>query len=187
LFEACPRKYFLSKYLGMEPPRSDAMSVGSEVHRILAGGSSDSLEARELASRFPMPDHASRLEQEFDFMFAVEDVVLRGQIDLWYEQDGELVVVDFKTDREEEPEAHAFQMRIYALALERYVGRAPDRAVLFYLRSGRAIEISLDLESAVKTLKDFLDAQKTMTFPLHEGDHCVRCEYYKGLCPAGKN
>jgi CRISPR-associated protein Cas4 len=190
LFEDCPRKYFLSKYLGMEQPASDAMSVGSEVHKILAGGTSKLLEAQELARRFPMPTHPTRLEHEFDFMFAVEDVVLRGQIDLWYEQDGELTLVDFKTDREESPERYALQLRFYALALERYLGRIPDRAVLFYLRSGRAIEISLslnDLKSALKGLHEVLNAHNRMLFPLREGEHCFRCEFYKGLCPAGKS
>ncbi len=188
MFEACPRRYFLSKYIGLEQD-SEAASVGSEVHKILAGGSCDSLEAQELASRFAMPDHPSRLEQEFDFLLAIADVVLRGQIDLWYEQDGELVVVDYKTDREETPETHAFQMRIYALALERYAGRLPDRAVLFYLRSSRAVEITLstnDLNRAKMTVKEFLHAQETMQFSLREGDHCRRCAFYQGLCPAGK-
>ncbi|HEV1287361.1 MAG TPA: UvrD-helicase domain-containing protein [Bryobacteraceae bacterium] len=189
MFEECPRKYFLSKYLGLERA-SEAASVGSEVHKILAGGASNSLDAQELALRFPMPDHATRLEQEFDFVLDVEDIVLRGQIDLWYEQDGELVVVDYKTDREETPETHAFQMRIYGLALERYVGRLPDRAVLFYLRSGRAVDITLssnDLKSAKTTVKRFINAQNSMVFSLQEGDHCRRCQFYKGLCPAGKN
>ena len=143
-----------------------------------------------LRRRFPMPDHPTRLEKEFDFLLEVEGIVLRGQIDLWYEQDGELVVVDYKTDREEAPELHAFQMRIYALALELYLGRLPDRAVLFYLRSGREVEISLapnDLEDAKSTVRRFLNDQNTMQFSLREGDHCRRCEFYKGLCPAGKN
>jgi ATP-dependent exoDNAse (exonuclease V) beta subunit len=190
LFETCPRKYFLGMYLGMESPASDAMSVGSEVHKILAGGASDLVEAQELARRFPMPDHPTRLEHEFDFMFSLEDVVVRGQIDLWYEQDGELVLVDFKTDREEWPDAYALQLRFYALALERYLGRLPDRAVLFYLRSGNPVGVSLsakELEGAVNTLRGLLQAQETMVFPLQEGEHCRRCEFYKGLCPAGKN
>ena len=190
LFDDCPRKYFLARYIGLEKPVSDAASVGSEVHKILAGGTSDWPEAQQLARRFPMPDHATRLEREFDFMFAVEEVVLRGQIDLWYEQDGELVLVDFKTGRDESPEAYALQLRFYAMALERYLGRLPDRALLFYLRSGKEVEISLsadDLKLAIATLKEFLNAQNNRWFPLKEGEHCSRCEFYKGLCPAGKN
>jgi CRISPR/Cas system-associated exonuclease Cas4 (RecB family) len=82
------------------------------------------------------------------------------------------------------------QLRFYALALEQYLGRLPDRAVLFYLRSGRAVEISLslnDLKMAKNTLGELLEGQKTMVFPLHEGEHCRRCEFYQGPCPAGKN
>jgi RecB family exonuclease len=137
-----------------------------------------------------MPDHPARLEQEFDFMFAVEDVVLRGQIDLWYEQDGELVLVDFKTDRDEAPETYALQLRFYALALKRYAGRLPDRAVLFYLRSGREAQVSLssaELEHAVVALRELLKAQESMVFPLRVGQHCGHCQFYGGLCPAGKN
>ena len=29
---------------------------------------------------------------------AIEDLVLRGQIDLWFEEGGELILVDYKTD-----------------------------------------------------------------------------------------
>lgn len=188
LFDVCPRKYFLQKYIGFET-ENGGMSLGSEVHTILAGGTSNSLEAQELARRFPTPAQAMRMEHEFDFLYAVEDIVLRGQIDLWYEEDGKLVVVDYKTDREESPESYAFQLRIYALALERYLGRLPDRAVLFYLRTGREIDVSLslnDLKNAILTVKQLLNAQKTMVFSLQEGDHCRRCAFYKGLCPAGK-
>ena len=54
-------------------------------------------------------------------------------------------MVDYKTDRDESAaEGYALQLRLYALALERYAGRRPDRAVLYYLRSNRIVEISLD-------------------------------------------
>ena len=33
---------------------------------------------------------ATRCEREFDFLLSVEDVVIRGQIDLWFEDKGEL-------------------------------------------------------------------------------------------------
>jgi len=36
-------------------------------------------------------------------LFYIEDVVLRGVIDLWFEEAGELILVDYKTDREESP------------------------------------------------------------------------------------
>src|SRR6185295_16145605 len=104
---------------------------------------------------------ASRLEREFDFLFEIDDVLVRGQIDLWFEEGGELVLVDYKTDRDETAgEGYALQLRLYALALERYAGRRPDRAVLYYLRSDQMVDITLtdeDLESvriAVRQLRD---------------------------------
>ena len=36
---------------------------------------------------------ATTIEREFDFLMEVENVVLRGQIDLWFEEGGELVLV----------------------------------------------------------------------------------------------
>ena len=56
---------------------------------------------------------------------AVEDLVIRGQVDLWFEEGGELVVVDYKTDDVTAAEArhrardYALQLRLYALAVER--------------------------------------------------------------------
>ena len=119
-------------------------------------------------------------------MLALEDIVLRGQIDLWFEEDGELILVDYKSGREERYE---LQLRLYALALERYLGRLPDRAVLFYLRSGREVDISLslnDLKGAKYAVREYLRAHNESLFPLREGDHCHRCRFYQEACPAGK-
>ena len=100
-------------------------------------------------------------------MFETDDVIVRGQIDLWFE-DGfeeawELVIVDYKTDRDESGgEGYALQLRLYALALERHAGRRPDRAVLYYLRSNRIVEISLtdaDLAAAQNVVRELKQAQ----------------------------
>ncbi|HVO98829.1 MAG TPA: UvrD-helicase domain-containing protein [Bryobacteraceae bacterium] len=188
LFDVCPRKYFLERYVGVaadpDAPGKGATNLGTEVHKILAGGTSAMPEAHELAARASKLENATR---EFDFLYAIDDVVLRGQIDVFHEKDGKLIVGDYKTGKEESPEEYALQLRIYALALERYLGRLPDRAVLFYLRSGNEVEIPLsDLDSTKKAIARFLDAQRTMRFELREGDRCRRCAFYKGLCPAGK-
>ena len=74
----------------------------------------------------------------------LEDIVLKGQIDLWFEEGGELILVDYKSGRDESRSGeYALQLRLYALALLRYAGRLPDRAVLFYLWSENAVEVSL--------------------------------------------
>jgi ATP-dependent helicase/nuclease subunit A len=208
MFAACPRKYYLGRYLGLKPkpqsPGTGAIELGLEVHRALAGESAadwdgqvtESPEALELKERFEASElgqraaRALRIGREFDFLLNCEDVIVSGQIDLWFEENGELVLVDYKTDRDESGhQAYALQLRLYALALERYAGRLPDRAVLYYLRTNHAVDIDLfdahlrEAQAAVRALRD---AQDRLEFPLNEGDQCGRCPFYRGLCPAGQ-
>jgi ATP-dependent helicase/nuclease subunit A len=202
-FAACPRKYYLARYLGLTPepkgPGTGAIELGLEVHKALAGqpaesGVAPSPDAVELARRFEDSElgqraaRAERVEREFDFLLAVEDVVLRGQIDLWFEEGGELTLVDYKTDRDEAGAAeYALQLRLYGLALERYAGRLPDRAALCFLRSGRVMEVSLsgaDLDEARGAVRALAAAQNALEFPMKAGEQCRRCSFYEGLCPA---
>jgi len=196
MFQACPRRYYLSRYLGLEPvpdrPGTGAIELGLEVHSALAGEAVESAEANEMAARFRLSGlgqraaSATRIEREFDFLFETDDVIVRGQIDLWFEQDGELVLVDYKTDRDEEgSESYALQLRLYALALERYAGRRPDRAVLYYLRSDRIVDISLtgaDMDAARNAVRELRDAQDKLQFPMKVGERCRRCLFWGGVC-----
>jgi len=116
--------------------------------------------------------------------------VLRGQIDLWFEESGELVIVDYKTDdiRTEEASSRALsyrlQLQLYALAVEKLMGRPVDRALVYFLRSNVPVEVDLDGEGARKAVRELRQAQDRLDFPLHEGEHCRRCPFYHGMCPA---
>jgi len=198
MFHGCPQRYYLARRVGIEPetdrPGTGAIELGVAVHRTLAGEEVDHSEARELAARFVTSDLgkraavAGRREREYDFLFYLEDVVLRGVIDLWFEEGGELVLVDYKTDREESPEAYELQLRIYALALERYAGRLPDRVVLHYLRSNRAVPVRLgNLEEVGEVVREFRMAQEQMEFAMKPGEQCARCPFFHAPCPADPN
>jgi ATP-dependent helicase/nuclease subunit A len=194
------------------------IAFGSEVHRILAledgamengamrSGASERPHATklavELASRFTASElgqraaRATRIEREFDFLFYFEDVILRGQIDLWFEEGGELIVVDYKTDRisdvQQSSEAYALQLQIYALALERYVGRAADRAVLYYLRPNKMVDVPIDPEAARAAVRAFLKAQDAAgdplnpdpmnAYPMRPGEQCRLCSFFGKPC-----
>jgi ATP-dependent helicase/nuclease subunit A len=211
LFAACPRKYFLGRYLGWKEERSApidfaeevreapvvASVLGEQVHALLAGAAVETPdpEALELASRFRASElgrraeRAEGVEREFDFLLAFDDVILRGQMDLWFEQGGELILVDYKTDRHENRAgSYALQLQLYALALKRIRGRLPHRAVLCYLRTGHDVDVPLDevsLEAARTSVRTLSRAQDTLDFPLREGEQCARCGFYRGACPAG--
>lgn len=199
LFAACPRRYYLSRYLGLEPDPDDfgtgAIATGLAVHAALAGESVESKEAKAFAARFAASEwgrraaRAERVEREFDFLFEVDDTILRGQIDLWFEDNGELLLIDYKTDRDEAPENYAVQLRLYALGLARYAGRLPDRALLYYVRSDRGIEVRLDdtdLTDARQKVAELRQAQETQEFPLRPSAQCQKCLFFGGLCPEGR-
>ncbi len=217
LFAHCPRRYYLERYLGWRgnSPRKlqsaeeedpgdeiDASQFGLDVHALLAGQTVEraTAETRKLVETFRASElgrraaQASRIEREFDFVMAIENVVLRGQIDLWIEEGGELVLVDYKTDdiksRETAARAefYAPQLRLYAMALERITGRFPAKAFLYFLRPDIVRPVALErtlLDSPEDLVRDFREAQSALDFPLREGAYCARCPYFHGLCPAG--
>jgi ATP-dependent helicase/nuclease subunit A len=209
-FASCPRAYFLDHYMGFEgglrkPVEAGAdlaaSELGIQVHTLLAGtavAEPDSA-AVGLANVFresPLGRRvakASRVEREFDFLMSVEDLVIRGQVDLWFIEGGELVIVDYKTDAVTPPQArerardYALQLRLYALAVERAAGRPVDRAWLHFLRPNVPVEVDLApslLDSPEQIVREFQEAQSTGVFPLNEGERCHRCAFYRDLCPA---
>ena len=210
-FVRCPRQYYLGSYLGFDVHAGgvdsgpsaglSAADFGTQVHSLLAGGAvaDPDPEALRLAEVFRKGalgrrlDRATRAEREFDFLMAMEDLVIHGQIDLWFEEGGELVIVDYKTDAVNGVEAHAraadyaVQLRLYAAALEKATGRMADRAYLHFLRPNTLVEVDLTpslLESPEQIVRDFQDAQESMSFELREGPHCRRCQFHRGICPA---
>ncbi len=210
-FARCPRQYYLGQYLGFEGrPRSlggadpgdlSASELGTQVHELLAGipvpqATAEAVRLADVFRRGPLGrrvERAGRAEREFDFLLAVEGLVIRGQVDLWFEQDGEIWLVDYKTDAVTAAEAHqraadySMQLRFYAMAVEQVAGRAPSRAWLHFLRPNTLVEVDLRLnllESPEQLVRDFQEAQSTLRFPLVEGEHCRRCEFYQTLCPA---
>src|SRR5579871_326571 len=75
-----------------------------------------------------------------------------------------------------------------APALERMTGRPPAHAYVYFLRPEVAVPVSLErtlLDDPEVLVREFREAQSTVKFPLREGDHCTRCPYFRGLCPAG--
>jgi ATP-dependent helicase/nuclease subunit A len=210
VFADCPRKYYLQRYLGWNgrnrsgfdpedlPERDEAdetaADLGSAVHEILAGKpGAYSAEARRLADVFLTSDlgtrsaSASRAEREWDFIVDVEGTLVRGTVDLWFEENGEITVVDYKTDRSpDHADAYTPQLALYGLAIERAFGKRPAHGWLHFLRSNKLVEVQLD-DSAIRDVLRLRTAQDSLQFDLNEGDHCRACQFYRGLCPAGLN
>jgi ATP-dependent helicase/nuclease subunit A len=83
-------------------------------------------------------------ETEFPVLSAVGDSIVSGKIDLLFEHNGELHIVDFKTDKNEDPLKHSGQLALYRRAVSDIYGK-PVRCRLFFVRSGREVELDDDM------------------------------------------
>ena len=237
LYSQCPRRYYLSRYLGFGPgigrtaeaaaaasepgtqvagrllpkinrpdetsPENDeleATELGRRVHAILAGSQAPDAaypEVMELVRNFQESELGKRVpadaHHEQNLLFALDGHLLRGQVDLWFDEGGERVLADYKTDQVKSGDVtgHAreyeLQLQLYARAIEQATGRGPDRAVLYYLRPNVAVDVDVSASSinaAADRVKDFFAAQSRIDFPLNIGEHCYRCSHYRNLCPA---
>jgi ATP-dependent helicase/nuclease subunit A len=75
-------------------------------------------------------------------------VFINGAIDLLFEDADTAYVVDFKTDSRENPAEHIPQMSFYHRAATELRGK-PCRVWLYYLRTGRAVEVTEAAAGAV--------------------------------------
>lgn len=74
------------------------------------------------------------LARELPFSMERDGEAWQGFIDLVIEKDGEIIVVDWKTDAVRDPERHRAQLELYAEAVRRWLGLArPPRTALAYL------------------------------------------------------
>ena len=132
VFAGCPRKYYLQRYIGWNTGRRrrfdaeslpeeeeddtdlDAAELGSLVHEVLAGKEGPHpIEAQKLADVFLESDlgrragQATRVEREWEFIADIDDTLVRGSVDLWFEEGGEIHLVDYKTDAVARPGDYA--------------------------------------------------------------------------------
>lgn len=78
---------------------------------------------------------------EYPFVYrAPGPVYLSGSMDLVFGDASGVTVVDFKTDRHEDPAAHRFQLSVYRESAQDIFGR-PASALVYYLRSGTAVPV----------------------------------------------
>jgi ATP-dependent exoDNAse (exonuclease V) beta subunit len=175
-----------------------AIVLGDAVHKLLAGIEvvDAPAEARALAERFHSSElgqrarRAVRIGRETPVLFEFEGLLIRGVIDLWFEEGGELVIVDYKTERHigvERRDEYSAQLGLYAIALSRALGRPVNRSILAALHSETEIDVTSNSATAqrLKLLVDrFRDAHKRGDFPLRPSRACEWCRFFGGACPS---
>ncbi len=152
--------------------------------------------AERVATYFTM-ENPQRLEpaarEEFVEWQLPDGPLLRGIIDrVDVAEDGSIRVVDYKTGKSPAPQYGAqakFQMRFYALLVERLRGRRASVLQLLYLKDGAAVALhptaeDLDrIEHEVRDLwQEIVEAARTSRWRTRRGRLCAWCSF-QALCP----
>jgi ATP-dependent helicase/nuclease subunit A len=138
------------------PPELAGYLGPREAAAFLAAGTE--LAARFLRSPLGLIARNARLrENEFPFRTLVKDpagsdVFINGTIDLLFEDEQAVYVVDFKTDSRESPAEHSAQMSCYFQAASAlFAGPAQKKCQvwLYYLRTGHAVDMSEQMKQSL--------------------------------------
>lgn len=154
-------------------------------------------DARDRVDRYFRLENPQRLEpaarEEYVELQLEDGPSLRGVIDrVDIAPDGSIRIVDYKSGKAPRPQygqAAKFQMRFYALLVERLRGRRPARLQLLYLRDGGTVVMhptAQDLEQVEHEIRelwdDILHAARSGAFRPSPSKLCGWCSF-QALCP----
>ncbi len=98
---------------------------------------------REMRFITEMP--AGRFDATLPEAVSGEPVIIQGSVDLVFEEDGKLVILDFKTDRITDEEklktAYAEQLNIYAAACAKIFEKPIGESLLYSFKLGKTVKI----------------------------------------------
>lgn len=95
--------------------------------------------------RFNVSIPAKMVDPGIDEAFREEKVILQGAVDLAFVEDGELVIVDYKTDRVKQPkelaERYASQLLLYKDAMEECLGLPVKECLIYSIRHSAVVKV----------------------------------------------
>ena len=134
--------------------------VKADINRMLETGKMNELQVKSVnpwdISTFVQSDIGRRVanavncgsvRREQPFVFEYKGQLIQGIIDLCFEEDGEIVIVDYKTDRvmkgkageKELVKRYAIQLDYYAKALEQLTGKTVKEKIVYSFALGKEI------------------------------------------------
>lgn len=152
--------------------------------------------AEELIGRFLRSEeacclrNARELYRELPIKAIVDDVVIRGVVDVLYlDGDNVWAILDFKTGalppkNSSQWGAYRFQMSLYGFLLSEALSIPPQKAILYFMESGVLECLSLSREATEQTREKVASIVRAIAqsgFAKVKGDTCQKCEY-ASLC-----
>ena len=140
-------KALLSKLTALREGFVENYAIGKDEDALVRNESIVHFLATDLAKRMKAAEEAGKLYKEQPFVLSLpasevnpelasdESVLLQGVIDAYFEEDGELVLLDYKTDsrvdEEELIKRYRAQIKYYRAALEKLEGKPVREAYLY--------------------------------------------------------
>lgn len=136
--------------------------VKADINRMLETGKMNELQVKSVnpwdINTFVQSDTGRRVanavncgsvRREQPFVFEYEGQLIQGIIDLYFEEDGELVLVDYKTDRVMKGEAgekelvkrYAIQLDYYEKALTQLTGKNVKEKIIYSFALGKELSV----------------------------------------------
>ena len=136
--------------------------VKADINRMLETGKMNELQVKSVNPwdiyTFVQSDTGRRVanavncgsvRREQPFVFEYEGQLIQGIIDLYFEEDGEFVLVDYKTDRVMKGEAgekelvrrYAIQLDYYAKALTQLTGKKVKEKIIYSFALGKGLSV----------------------------------------------
>lgn len=154
--------------------------------------------AEEMLRRYhagtdPQRARVVALESKFSHAKSREGILVTGRVDRIDIDDGEYVIVDYKTGRfgqTDEAIDESLPLSLYAIAVSAVLGRPVRRIAVEHLPTGRRAETTRDLDRLAgdwKALVDLADEMRSLEseFPPKPGALCPWCDYLS-ICPPGR-
>ena len=95
--------------------------------------------------RFTVEIPAGLADKTLEFPYSEEPIILQGAVDCLFEENGKIIIVDYKTDwgksSEELTDMYSPQLRLYKLAIEQVLGKIVSQCVIYSFGLGREIAL----------------------------------------------
>ena len=136
--------------------------VKADINRMLETGKMNELQVKsvnpwdintfvqsDIGRRVANAVNCGSVRREQPFVFEYEGQLIQGIIDLYFEEGGELVLVDYKTDRVMKGEAgekelvkrYAIQLDYYAKALTQLTGKKVKEKIIYSFALGKGLSV----------------------------------------------
>jgi len=95
--------------------------------------------------RFTVEIPAGEADKTLEYPYSEEPIILQGAVDCMFEENGQMVIVDYKTDRvssaEELSQMYSKQLQLYKMAVEQITGKTVSQCLLYSFKLGECIEV----------------------------------------------